>query len=243
LGKTQQDVRRLIGKLDFELADEGAAMNKIVRVVLLGILFLLSCALVVPSQTYKSANNLADSKSTSAAVGATGTLPHGANTLRKEFVIGTGDVLAINVWKEADVSRVVPVRSDGRISLPLVGEIQADGRTAKQLETEITAKLTDYISEPEVTVIVQEIKSQKFNVLGMVMKPGSYLLTDPTTVLDAIAMAGGFRDFAKQKDVYVLRRAADGSQTRLPFNYKDVVKGLGSTQNVALQSNDTIVVP
>jgi polysaccharide biosynthesis/export protein len=92
-------------------------------------------------------------------------------------------------------------------------------------------------------VIVQEIKSQKFNVLGMVMKPGSYLLTDPTTVLDAIAMAGGFRDFAKQKDVYVLRRYANGSQTRLPFNYKDVVKGLGSTQNVALQSNDTIVVP
>jgi polysaccharide biosynthesis/export protein len=243
LGKTQQDVRRLIGKLDFELADESAAMNKIVRVVLLGILFLLSCAMVAPTQTYKSTNNLADSKSTSAAVGATSTLPRGANTLRKEFVIGTGDVLAVNVWKEAEVSRVVPVRSDGQISLPLVGEIQAGGRTAKQLETEITAKLTDYISEPEVTVIVQEIKSQKFNVLGMVMKPGSYMLTDPTTVLDAIAMAGGFRDFAKQKDVYVLRRAADGSQTRLPFNYKDVVKGLGSTQNVALQSNDTIVVP
>lgn len=218
-------------------------MNKIVRLVFLGILFLLSCVLVAPSQTYKSANNLADSKSTGAAVAATGTLPSGANTLRKEFVIGTGDVLAINVWKEAEVSRVVPVRSDGRISLPLVGEIQAGGRTAKQLETEITTKLMDYISEPEVTVIVQEIKSQKFNVLGMVMKPGSYLLTDPTTVLDAIAMAGGFRDFAKSKDVYVLRRAADGSQTRLLFNYKDVVKGLGSTQNVALQSNDTIVVP
>jgi polysaccharide export outer membrane protein len=243
LDKTQQDVRRLIGKLDFELADESAAMNKIVRVVFLGILFLLSCALVAPSQTYKSANNQADSKSTNAAVGTTGTLPGGANTLRKEFVIGTGDVLAVNVWKEAEVSRVVPVRSDGRISLPLVGEIQAGGRTAKQLETEITTKLTDYISEPEVTVIVQEIKSQKFNVLGMVMKPGSYLLTDPTTVLDAIAMAGGFRDFAKQKDVYVLRRATDGSQTRLLFNYKDVVKGVSSTQNVALQSNDTIVVP
>src|ERR1700720_1785708 len=112
LDKTQQDVRRLIGKLDFELADESAAMNKIVRVVFLGILFLLSCALVAPSQTYKSANNQADSKSTNAAVGTTGTLPGGANTLRKEFVIGTGDVLAVNVWKEAEVSRVVPVRSD-----------------------------------------------------------------------------------------------------------------------------------
>jgi len=103
--------------------------------------------------------------------------------------------------------------------------------------------LKDYVSEPEFTVIVKEIKSQKFNVLGMVMKPGSYPLTNPTTIIDAIAMAGGFRDFAKQKDIYVLRRAADGSQTRLPFNYKDVVKGHSSAQNVALQSNDTLVVP
>jgi polysaccharide biosynthesis/export protein len=161
----------------------------------------------------------------------------------EEFVIGNGDVLAINVWKETEVSHVVPVRSDGRISLPLVGEVQAGGRTPKQLESDISAKLKDYVSEPEVTVIVQEIRSQKFNVLGMVMKPGSYVLTNPTTVLDAIAMAGGFRDFAKKKDIYVLRRAVDGSQTRLPFNYKDVVKGQKSMQNIALQSNDTIVVP
>ena len=104
------------------------------------------------------------------------------NAVSEEFIIGTGDVLAINVWKETEVSRVVPVRSDGRISLPLVGEIQAGGRTPKQLETEISAKLKDFVSEPEVTVIVQEIKSQKFNVLGMVMKPGSYVLTNPTTI-------------------------------------------------------------
>jgi polysaccharide export outer membrane protein len=165
------------------------------------------------------------------------------NPASDEFVIGTGDVLAINVWKETEVSRVVPVRSDGRISLPLVGEIQASGRTPKQLEIEISAKLKDYVSEPEVTVIVQEIKSQKFNVLGMVMKPGSYTLTKPMTILDAIALAGGFRDFAKQKDIYVLRRAADGNPTRLPFNYKDVVKGHNSAQNIELESNDTIVVP
>jgi polysaccharide biosynthesis/export protein len=165
------------------------------------------------------------------------------NPAGDEFVIGIGDVLAINVWKETEVSRVVPVRSDGRISLPLVGEILAAGRTPKQLETEIGAKLKDYVSEPEVTVIVQEIKSQKFNVLGMVMKPGSYTLTKPMTILDAIALAGGFRDFAKQKDIYVLRRAADGSPARLPFNYKDVVKGHNPAQNVELQLNDTIVVP
>ena len=167
----------------------------------------------------------------------------GGGTAAEEFVIGTGDVLAINVWKETEISRVVPVRSDGRISLPLIGELQAGGRTPKQLETEVATKLKDYVSEPEVTVIVQEIKSQKFNVLGMVMKPGSYTLTKPVTVLDAIALAGGFRDFAKQKDIYVLRRAADGTSSRLPFNYKDVVKGRNPAQNVTLQSSDTIVVP
>ena len=167
----------------------------------------------------------------------------GGSVTGEEFVIGTGDVLAINVWKETEISRSVPVRSDGRISLPLVGELQASGKTPKQLESEIKAKLKDYVSEPEVTVIVQEIRSQKFNVLGMVMRPGSYSLTKPMTVIDAIAVAGGFRDFAKQKDIYVLRHSPDGKQTRLSFNYKDVVKGHNATQNVELESNDTIVVP
>lgn len=167
----------------------------------------------------------------------------GDSVAGEEFVIGTGDVLAISVWKETEISRSVPVRPDGRISLPLIGELQASGKTPKQLESEIKTKLKDFVSEPEVTVIVQEIKSQKFNVLGMVIKPGSYPLNKPMTILDAIALCGGFRDFAKQKDIYVLRATADGKQVRLPFNYKDVVKGRNATQNVELESNDTIVVP
>ncbi|PYX34242.1 MAG: sugar transporter [Acidobacteria bacterium] len=218
-------------------------MNKILRVVSVGIV-VLGCALGALSQADpKTENKLTASKSTGAAEKPINTVLPAAFVVSEEFVIGTGDVLAVNVWKETEVSRVVPVRSDGRISLPLVGELQAGGRTPKQLESEITTKLKDYVSEPEVTVIVQEIKSQKFNVLGMVMKPGSYVLTNPTTILDAIALAGGFRDFAKQKEVYVLRRTPDGKQARLPFNYKDVVKGHNSAQNIALQSNDTIVVP
>jgi polysaccharide export outer membrane protein len=159
------------------------------------------------------------------------------------YVIGNDDILAINVWKEPDISRSVPVRSDGNISLPLVGEVQAAGHTPHQLEADIAGKLKNYISEPEVTVIVQEIKSQKFNVLGMVTRPGAYPLTNSMTVLDAIALAGGFRDFAKQKSVYVLREKPDGSQARLDFNYKDVVKGKNSAQNVRLQPRDTIVIP
>jgi polysaccharide biosynthesis/export protein len=159
------------------------------------------------------------------------------------FIIGDDDVLAINVWKEPDISRSIPVRSDGKISLPLVGEVQAAGRTPLKLEQDIADRLKNYISEPEVTVIVQQINSQKYNVLGMVTKPGSYPLVGSITVLDAIAAAGGFRDFAKQKNIYVLRQNADGTQTRLPFNYKEVVKGRDPAQNIQLQSRDTIVVP
>ena len=159
------------------------------------------------------------------------------------YVIGANDVLAISVWKEPDVSRTVPVRSDGKISLPLVGELQASGQTPRQLEQEIIKRLQSYISEPEVTVIVTDSKSQKVNILGMVARPGAYLLTSSTTVLDAIAMAGGFKDFAKQKSVYVLRQAPDGTQKRIPFNYKEVIKGKNPEQNIRLQAGDTVVVP
>jgi polysaccharide biosynthesis/export protein len=159
------------------------------------------------------------------------------------FVIGNGDVLAISVWKQPDISRSIPVRSDGRISLPLIGELQAAGQTPLKLEAEITSKLQPYLAEPEVTVIVEQINSEKFNILGRVTKPGSYPLTNPTTVLDAIALAGGCRDFAKHKSIYVLRRNPDGTETRLPFNYQDVVKGKNIAQNITLQPRDTIVVP
>ena len=159
------------------------------------------------------------------------------------FIIGVDDVLAVNVWKETEVSRSVPVRSDGKISLPLVGEVQAAGETPHQLEMAIAKRLQSYISEPEVTVIVQQINSQKFNILGQVTKPGFYSLVNSPTVLDAIAMAGGFRDFAKKKSIYVLRQNPDGTTTRLPFNYKDVIQGKNATQNVKLQPHDTVYVP
>ncbi len=184
------------------------------------------------------AENESKNVETSSAPSETGTKPHD-NT----FVIGNDDVLSINVWKEPDVSRSIPVRSDGKISLPLAGEIQAAGRTPLELEQEIATKLKSYISEPDVTVMVQQINSQKFNILGQVNRPGSYPLTNSATVLDAIALAGGFKDFAKKKSIYVLRQSPDGSQSRIRFNYKDVVKGENPAQNIKLQARDTIVVP
>jgi polysaccharide export outer membrane protein len=185
--------------------------------------------------TDKEANKQSDDKAQPGSRGA-----HSDNS----YVIGADDVLAINVWKEPDVSRSVTVRSDGKISLPLVGELTAGGETPLQLEQEIAKRLASYISEPEVTVIVQDSKSQRINILGMVVRPGAYLLTGSgTTVLDAIAMAGGFRDFAKQKAIYVLRQSPDGTQKRIPFNYKEVIKGHDPDQNVRLLPRDTVVVP
>src|SRR5713101_4527764 len=122
-------------------------------------------------------------------------------------------------------------------------DVMAGGQPPLQLEQEITKRLQNYISEPEVTVIVQDSKSQRINILGMVAKPGSYLLTGSATVLDAIAMAGGFKDFAKQKSIYVLRANSDGTQKRISFNYKEVIKGKNPDQNVRLLPRDTVVVP
>jgi polysaccharide biosynthesis/export protein len=158
------------------------------------------------------------------------------------FVIGNDDVLAINVWKEPDISRSIPVRSDGKISLPLVGEVQAAGLTPLKLEKDIAGKLKNYISEPEVTVMVQQVNSQKFNILGQVVKPGSYVIANSPTVLDALALAGGFRDFAKQKSIYVLRKSPTG-ESRIAFNYKEVSQGKNMSQNIKLQPGDTIIVP
>jgi polysaccharide export outer membrane protein len=188
----------------------------------------------------KSTSSQAEVQTVSADIPASGTAvrPHDDT-----YIIGTDDVLSINVWKEPEVSRTVPVRSDGRISVPLAGEVQASGETPRQLEKELAAKLRSFISAPEVTVMVTEVKSQKFNILGQVSRPGTYPLTNGSDVLDAIAMAGGFRDFAKEKSIYVLRKNSDGVESRLPFNYKDVIKGKNSSQNIKLQPRDTIVVP
>jgi len=211
----------------------------------LGAPFL--CALlssVLAAQATTSANPPAQPAAPSTAAPTAAVDPNAAQGHDNSFVIGNDDVLAINVWKEPDVSRpAIPVRSDGKISLPLVGEVQAAGLTPLKLEQAIAAKLQNFISQPEVTVIVQQINSQKYNVLGQVGRPGTYVITNSLTVLDAIAIAGGFRDFAKQKSIYVLRQNADGTQTRLPFNYKEVVKGKNPEQNVKIQPKDTIVVP
>jgi len=159
------------------------------------------------------------------------------------YVIGAEDVITIAVWKEPEISHQVPVRPDGMISLPLLGDVKASGLTPLQLQDQLTTDLKKYVSDPQVTVIVNQVNSLSFNVVGEVLKPGYYPLTRRMTILDAIAISGGFRDFAKTKKIYVLRTQADGKQVRIPFNYKNVIKGKNPQTNIELQARDTLVVP
>jgi polysaccharide export outer membrane protein len=159
------------------------------------------------------------------------------------YIIGPGDLLAINVWNEPEVTGKVPVRTDGKISVPLAGEIQASGLTPDSLQATISKKLNEFVKEPAVTVVVEEMNSRQFNVLGEVQHPGSFPLIRPTRVLDALAQAGGFRDFAKVKKIYVLRRSPTGGSVKLPFNYKRVTQGENIQDDVELQAGDTVIVP
>ena len=159
------------------------------------------------------------------------------------YRIGADDVLTVSVWHEPDLSRTVPVRPDGQISLPLVGDITAAGKTAIELQGEVRAALAKFVKDPEVNVIVSDIRSQKINVIGEVTRPGTFPLTQSMGVLDAVAQAGGLRDFAKRKDIYVLRVMPDGKRVRIKYSYEAVLKGGKNAQEILLQSHDTVVVP
>jgi polysaccharide biosynthesis/export protein len=173
-----------------------------------------------------------------------GNVPKSAPGVRPEsYIIGAEDVISVFVWKEPEMSKTIPVRPDGMISLPLVGEIKAAGYTPVQLQDVIADAMKKLISDPQVTVVVEKISSLNFNIVGQVNRPGYFPLTRRMTVLDAVAMAGGFRDFAKTKKVYVLRKDANGTEQKLAFNYKEVIKGQNPQQNIELQPGDTIVVP
>jgi len=158
-----------------------------------------------------------------------------------DYVIGADDTLHISVWKEPDLSETLPVRSDGKISMPLLNDITAAGLTPLELKGSITEKLKKYISDPRVTVVVTAMNSRRVFVTGEVNRPGTMSLLPHMTVLQAVAQAG-FTQFANPKAIYLLR-TLDGKQEKVPFNYKDVVKGKHPEQNIELKPGDTIVVP
>jgi polysaccharide biosynthesis/export protein len=159
-----------------------------------------------------------------------------------EYHIGPQDIVKIDVWKEPEITRTIPVRPDGKISLPLLNDVQAAGLTAMQLAGNIREGLTKFLTNPQVTVTVTEILSRRVYLTGEVSKNGSLPLLPNMTVLQAISGGGGFTQFAKQKDIYVLR-VENGKQVKHPFNYKEVIKGKRPEDNIMLQPGDIIVVP
>ena len=187
------------------------------------------------------------------AVGTT-PAPMAGGAAPSDYVIGPEDVLQISVWKNESLSRIVPVRPDGKISLPLLHDIQAAGLTAMQLRDKLAVALAEYMPNPEVSVIVNEVRSFRVSVLGEVQKPGVLQLKSTTTILEAIAMSGGFRDFASPSKIVIFRRDETGQTQKIKFNYNKAV-GSSSTfsltgdrsasddQNLVLKSGDVIVVP
>jgi polysaccharide biosynthesis/export protein len=158
------------------------------------------------------------------------------------YTVKPGDMLSISVWKEPDLQKETLVRPDGAFSFPLVGEVDAKGKTVADLTKTMSQRLTKYISDPVVTVSVQEIKGNKVYVIGQVNRPGEFIMNPSVDVMQALSMAGGTTPFAALGDIVVLRRTPSGKQS-LPFRYNDVVKGKRPEQNIDLQAGDVVVVP
>jgi polysaccharide biosynthesis/export protein len=159
-----------------------------------------------------------------------------------QYTISPGDVLEISVWKEPELSGPSSVRLDGRATVQLLGDLQATGRTPNQLARDIEAQLARFLAAPQVTVTVSEAVSARFYVLGEVLKSGAIPLVRRTSVIQAIALAGGFREFAKKDHIVIIREKSTKGEA-IPFNYKDVESGANLEQNVAVQPGDTILVP
>ena len=158
----------------------------------------------------------------------------------QEYRLGPGDKLRIEVYKQDQLSQSLQVRPDGKITLPLVGDVRAAGQTTDELRDALTASLKEYVTNPVVTVIVQEVTSAQIHVIGEVAHPGTQVMQGPLNVLQALAEAGGLKEFADRGGIHILRKKSTGTQN-LPFNYKDALKGHADA--IELQPGDTVVVP
>ena len=168
--------------------------------------------------------------------------PEAEPTVPKEFIIGPEDVLSIFVWHENELTNKVTVRPDGKIGIPLLNDVQASGLTPRQLQENITEGLKKFIAGPQVSVVVQEIRSQVVYITGAITRPGVYALGGPMTVMELLVRAGGIAEFAKSEDIQVLRKDADKPR-RFRFNYKTYSEGKDYQQNIQLQNGDMVIVP
>ncbi|MGA9388929.1 MAG: polysaccharide biosynthesis/export family protein [Candidatus Sulfotelmatobacter sp.] len=208
-------------------------MKKVIRlagVALFGVMAIVMCAQEDTNQNAPKPMPGATVQPSAAAAGAAA-----------DYVIGPDDTLHVSVWKEPDLTATLPVRPDGKISLPLLNDVPAAGLTPMQLASSITEKLKKYIADPRVTVVVTAMNSRRIFVTGEVLHPGAMPLLPNMTVLQALSSAG-FTQFANVKGIYILR-TENGRQVKLTFNYKEVVKGNHPEQNIMLKPGDTVVVP
>ena len=201
---------------------------------------LLGCALMLPMARAQEP----EKPSTPPAADASKSQESGApkSAAEAEYKIGPQDILRIDVWKEPDFTRTVPVRPDGKVSLPLLNDVQAAGLTSVELAASLRDSLKKYLTDPKVTVTVTEINSRRVYVTGEVLRVGALPLLPNMTVLQALASSGGFTQFARIKNIYVLRQEGE-KQVKYPFNYKEAVAGKKPEDNIQLKSGDIIVVP
>jgi polysaccharide biosynthesis/export protein len=212
-------------------------MKKAMRLVVALAVALLGAAVVAQSS---DAPKVADNNKPADATKPAADAMQAADSA-SDYVIGADDMLKITVWKETDLSESLPVRPDGKISMPLLNDIPAAGLTPLQLKDSITEKLKKFIADPRVTVVVTAMNSRRVFVTGEVLHTGPMTLLPHMTVLQALSQAG-FTQFANPKAIYLLR-TENGKQEKLPFNYKEVVKGRHQEQNIQLKPGDTLVVP
>src|SRR6266403_2092652 len=208
---------------------------------ILGLMILLAFPAATLCAQDKSSTKLVSDKDKAGNGGVGGPTAKPA-TEDPNYIIGPEDELIVNVWREADLSRSVPVRPDGKISLPLLNDVPASGLTPMQLGSEITTRLKKFIAEPQVTIIVSRVNSQRIYIVGEVNRAGAFPLVPNMTVLEALSSAGGCSPFAKQTKIYILR-LENGQEVRRPFNFKEVLSGQRMEQNFLLKAGDTIVVP
>jgi polysaccharide biosynthesis/export protein len=199
------------------------------------ILIALVCASLTPALRAQQRNGRPPEARPEAA---TATAPDPRSVA---YLIGPEDILDVQVWKNTELSRTVPVRPDGKVSLPLVNDIQAAGLTPTKLREELTAKLAEYVESPEVSVIVREVHSVKVAVVGAVRMPGRYEVKSPATVLELVAQAQGLTDFASGDRITVIRQNPDGSTVRVPFNYRKAAES--ERDNFFVRAGDIIFVP
>lgn len=204
-------------------------MKKLVTIGIVGLaIFLISNQIAYP----QSEKEVLQKKQAQAEIAADS----------DRYIIGAEDILYIHVWKEEQFSRTIPVRIDGKISLPLMDEIQAAGQTPLQLKELLTQKLKEFVENPTVTVIVMESNSFQVYISGEIRKPGAYRLKTETSLLQFIPLAGGFTEWANQKKILIIRKE-DGKEKRIIVNYKKIIKGEDPKSNIILKSGDTIIVP